>query len=94
MAPGYSPIVRTEKPFVTQRGIFLPRIGMALRVNDKTAVNIGFARYVVPVVVGQGNTSANTLAACQWCPGFNQTSTPLPFVEGRPQGISVESIPG
>ena len=65
---------------------------MAIRVNDKTAVNVGFARYAVPVVVGQGTTSANTLAACQWCPGFNQTSTPLPFVEGPPEGISGKSV--
>src|SRR5215831_18221882 len=84
---------KNRKTFVTQRGIFLPRIGMAFRVNDKTAVNVGFARYVVPVVVGQGTTSANTLAACQWCPGFNQTSTPLPFVEGRPRAYLANPFP-
>ena len=58
-----------RKPFDTQKTIFLPRIGLAVRVNDKTAVNIGFARYVVPVVVGQGTTSANTLAACHGARG-------------------------
>ena len=84
---------KNRKPFVTQRAILLPRIGMALRVNDKTAVNIGFARYVVPVVVGQGTTSANTLAACSWCPGFNQTSTPLPFTEGRPRAYLSNPFP-
>jgi hypothetical protein len=82
-----------RKPFVTQKNIFLPRIGLAIRVNDKTAVNVGFARYAVPVVVGQGVTSANTLAACQWCPGFNQTSNPLPFVEGRPQAYLSNPFP-
>jgi hypothetical protein len=44
-------------------------------------------------VVGQGSTSANTLAACQWCQGFNQTSTPLPFVEGRPQAYLANPFP-
>lgn len=82
-----------RKPFVTQKNIFMPRIGVAVRVNDKTAVNVGFARYAVPVVVGQGTTSANTLAACQWCSGFNQTSTPLPFVEGRPQSFLSNPFP-
>jgi hypothetical protein len=82
-----------RKPFVTQKNIFLPRIGVAVRVNDKTAVNIGFARYAVPVIVGQGNTSANTLAACQWCPGFNQVSNPLPNVEGRPQAYLSNPFP-
>jgi hypothetical protein len=82
-----------RKPFVTQKNVFLPRVGVAVRVNDKTAVNVGFARYAVPVVVGQGTTSANTLAACQWCPGFNQTSLPLPFVEGRPQAYLSNPFP-
>ena len=82
-----------RKPFLTQRLIFLPRIGLAVRVNDKTAVNVGFARYAVPTVTGQGNTSANTLAACVWCPGFSQTSTPLPFVEGRPQAFLSNPFP-
>ncbi|MGH9675091.1 MAG: carboxypeptidase regulatory-like domain-containing protein [Bryobacteraceae bacterium] len=82
-----------RKPFTTQKHIFLPRIGVALRVNEKTAVNVGFARYVVPVVTGGGTTSANTLAACQWCPGFNQTSNPLPNVEGRPQAFLSDPFP-
>ena len=80
-------------PFVTQKNIFLPRIGAAIRVNDKTAVNVGFARYAVPVIVGQGTTSANTLAACQWCSGFSQTSTPQPTVEGRPQAFLSNPFP-
>jgi hypothetical protein len=82
-----------RKPFETPKNVFLPRIGAAIRVNDKTALNIGFARYVVPIVTGQGNTSANTLAACVWCPGFSQTSTPLPFVEGRPQAYLSNPFP-
>jgi hypothetical protein len=82
-----------RKPFVTQKNIFLPRAGVAVRVNDKTSLNIGFARYAVPVIVGQGNTSANTLAACQWCPGFNQITNPLPFVEGRPQAFLSNPFP-
>lgn len=82
-----------RKPFETPKHVFLPRIGAAFRVNDKTALNIGFARYVVPIVTGQGNTSANTLAACVWCPGFSQTSTPLPFVEGRPQAYLRDPFP-
>ncbi len=82
-----------RKPFVTQRSIFLPRVGAAIRVNDKTAINFGFARYAVPVIVGQGTTSANTLSACQWCTGFSQTSTPLPMVEGRPQAYLSNPFP-
>jgi hypothetical protein len=82
-----------RKPFNTPKHVFLPRIGAAIRVNDKTALNIGFARYVVPIITGGGTTSANTLAACQWCSGFNQTSTPLPNVEGRPQAYLSNPFP-
>jgi hypothetical protein len=83
-----------RKPFKTQKDIFLPRIGAAIRVNDKTAVNIGFARYMVPPVTGNGTqASANTLSSCQWCPGFNQTSSPLPLAEGRPQAYVSNPFP-
>jgi hypothetical protein len=85
---------KNRKAWTTQKHVFLPRIGAAIRVNDKTAVNFGFARYVVPVVSGNGSPgSANTLAACTWCPGFNQTSTPLPNVEGRPQAFLANPFP-
>jgi hypothetical protein len=82
-----------RKPWTTQKSIFLPRVGLAVRVNDKTAVNIGFARYAVPVVTGSNTNGANTLAACTWCPGFNQISNPLPFVEGRPQAYLSNPFP-
>jgi hypothetical protein len=77
-----------RKPWTSQKAIFLPRVGLAVRVSDKTAVNIGFARYVVPIA-----TVANTLSACSWCPGFNQISYALPFVEGRPQAYLSNPFP-
>lgn len=77
-----------RKAWTTQKGIFLPRAGVAVRVNDKTAVNVGYARYVVPVA-----TIANTLSACTWCPGFSQISNPLPMVEGRPQAYLSNPFP-
>ncbi|MGH9722755.1 MAG: carboxypeptidase regulatory-like domain-containing protein [Bryobacteraceae bacterium] len=84
---------KNRKPFETPKNIFLPRLGAAFRVNDKTALNIGFARYVVPIVTGGGTTSANTLAACNWCSGFSQSSTPLAMVEGRPQAYLRDPFP-
>lgn len=84
---------KNRKPWTTQKTIFLPRAGIAMRVNDKTALNIGFARYAVPVVSGGAASGANTLAACTWCPGFNQTSNPLPNVEGRPQAFLANPFP-
>lgn len=84
---------KNRKPWTTQKTIFLPRAGLAYRVNDKTAFNFGFARYVVPVVAGNNNGGAGTLAACIWCTGFSQVSNPLPFVEGRPQAYLSNPFP-
>ncbi|MBL8230549.1 MAG: TonB-dependent receptor [Bryobacterales bacterium] len=77
-----------RRAWPVQRKIFLPRIGGAYRVNDKTALNIGFARYAAPVA-----SIANTLGRCTWCTGFTQTSNPLPYVEGRPQAALSNPFP-
>ena len=79
---------KNRKAWTTQKHILLPRVGVAFRVNDKTALNFGFARYVVPIA-----TIANTLSACNWCPGFTQTSNPQPLVEGRPQAYLSNPFP-
>ncbi|MBI4908027.1 MAG: carboxypeptidase regulatory-like domain-containing protein [Acidobacteria bacterium] len=82
-----------RKPWVTQKAIFLPRAGLAIRVNEKTAVNIGYARYAVPVVAGNANGGSATLQACPWCIGFSSLSNPLPYVEGRPQAYLSNPFP-
>ena len=82
-----------RKSWTTQKNIFLPRVGVAVRVNDKTALNVGFARYAAPVIGGNNTNGSNTLAACTWCPGFSQTSNPLPFAEGRPQAYLSNPFP-
>jgi hypothetical protein len=77
-----------RKAWTTQKAILLPRAGVAVRVNDKTALNIGFARYAVPIM-----TVANTLGRCTWCTGFSQTTNPLPNIEGRPQAFLSNPFP-
>ena len=32
------------------KNLFLPRMGVAWRINDKTALRAGFARYIIPAV--------------------------------------------
>lgn len=77
-----------RKAWTTQKFILLPRAGTAIRVDDKTAVNIGFARYAVPI-----STIANTLGRCTLCTGFSQTTNPLPLIEGRPQAVLSNPFP-
>ncbi len=58
--------------------IFLPRVGIAYRLNDKSALRIGYARYAIPMV--------NAIGSSWYVPvdGYNATSNPLPSVEGIP----------
>jgi hypothetical protein len=74
--------------YKTQRTILLPRAGVAIRVNDKTAVNVGFARYVVPI-----STIADNLSRSAYFSGFNAASSPLPPIEGRPQAFLADPFP-
>jgi hypothetical protein len=74
--------------YETQKKIFLPRAGVAIRVNDRTAVNIGFARYVVPI-----STIADNLSRSAYFSGFSATSNPLPAIEGRPQAFLNDPFP-
>jgi hypothetical protein len=79
---------KNRKAWTTQKTLFLPRAGMAVRVNDKTALNIGFARYVVPI-----SSVAGTLTRTGYFSGFTANSSPLPMVEGRPQAFLGDPFP-
>jgi hypothetical protein len=77
-----------RKAWSTQKNIFLPRAGVAIRINDKTAFNFGFARYVVPI-----STIAQSLDRSSYFAGFSATSTPLRANEGRPQAFLSDPFP-
>jgi hypothetical protein len=56
----------------------MPRVGVAVRLNDKSALRAGFARYIVPSV-----NVVDTLGSAPM-PGFGATTTAAPFLEGIP----------
>ena len=64
--------------FETGKKRFMPRLGAAVRLNDKTAVRAGYARYIVPSV-----NVVDTLGSAPM-PGFGATTTAAPFLEGVP----------
>jgi hypothetical protein len=67
--------------------VFLPRAGIALRLNDNTAVRIGFARYVVPpLIVG------NTLRPIGM-PYYSALTNVAPVLEGVPQARLSDPFP-
>ena len=66
---------------------FMPRIGLAIKVNDKTAIRFGFARYVIPPLL-----TVDTLGSLQY-PGFNATSTVAPVLVGVPGALLSDPFP-
>ncbi len=65
--------------FDAPKNIFLPRIGIAFRVNDKTSVRAGFARYSVPWVTIYPETNS-------WPKdGFARTTGILGPLQGVPR---------
>jgi hypothetical protein len=73
--------------FSTQKTVFIPRAGLALRLNDKTALRIGYARYVVPP------QSQTFLILGLPTDGFNATTEAAPVLEGIPQARVSDPFP-
>ncbi|MBI1792450.1 MAG: TonB-dependent receptor [Acidobacteria bacterium] len=67
---------------------FLPRLGLAFRVNDKTAIRVGYARYAVPVmsVLGYSWILPST-------DGYSAQSTGPVQVQGVPRGVFNNPFP-
>ncbi|PYT21277.1 MAG: carboxypeptidase regulatory-like domain-containing protein [Acidobacteria bacterium] len=59
--------------------IFLPRVGIAVRINDKTAIRAGWARYAVPILTLHPE-------AIGYLPfdGFSRSTSVAPLVSGKP----------
>jgi len=58
-----------------------PRVGMAYRLNDKTAIRAGYARYITPATLTQG---LNIIGSVYY-DGFSATTTAVGALQGVPQ---------
>jgi outer membrane receptor protein involved in Fe transport len=67
--------------------IFLPRVGIAVRINDKTALRAGWARYAVPVVTlhPEGDNVAIY--------GYSRSTPTAPAIAGVPGAIVSNPFP-
>ncbi|MEZ5400624.1 MAG: carboxypeptidase-like regulatory domain-containing protein [Bryobacteraceae bacterium] len=74
--------------FPSPRNILLPRLGAAIRLNDRTAVQFGWGRYMIPpqTVIGTISRIANY-------DGFSGSTTGLPQVDGVPQSRFSDPFP-
>ena len=57
---------------------FMPRIGVAYRINEKTSLRAGYARYIVPPLL-----VIDTLGSLPY-PGYNARTAVAPVLEGLP----------
>jgi hypothetical protein len=64
--------------YSTPRNRFMPRAGIAIRLDDKTAVRVGFARYVIPGEVVNGTLDGLPTY------GFNAATNVEPVLQGVP----------
>jgi hypothetical protein len=74
-----------------QKGLFMPRVGIAYRLSDRTALRVGWARYILPSSLNfDGGLDVVNNAPY---PGFDQFSRPLPVLEGVPQARLSDPYP-
>jgi len=70
---------------------FLPRFGIAYRLNDRMSIRFGYARYSIqPSVDIEGGINLNDVVPY---PGFQQDSFPLPALQGVPQARLSDPFP-
>ena len=74
----------------TQKNLIMPRIGMAYKLNNETAIRAGWARYIVPPTLTDG---LNILGSVN-LPGFDATTSVVAPLEGVPQGTLSNPFPG
>lgn len=63
----------------SNRFVLNPRVGAAFRLNDKTALRAGWARFVIPPLV-----VSRTISTDPGIYGFSQATSPAPAIEGVP----------
>jgi hypothetical protein len=66
---------------------FLPRAGVAIRINDKTAFRAGYARYAVPWVTVHAETGGLPTN------GYSQNTSVLGPLQGLPRGLLSDPFP-
>jgi hypothetical protein len=72
-----------------QKLVFMPRIGIAYRLDDRTALRFGYAKYVQPSVYNYVGRSYGSFEALNFLqppyPGYDAAQNPLPLANGVPQ---------
>ena len=78
---------KTPRMYDAPWNTFLPRIGAAYRINDRTSVRAGYARYAVPWITVHPETGGLPTY------GFSQTTPILGPLEGTPRALASDPFP-
>lgn len=89
----------SENPNVwnTQKNVFLPRIGLAFKVDDRTAIRVGYARYSTPSdLLNYPTTPPGSAAPTLLAPpygAFSATQSAPALLQGVPQATFSNPFP-
>ncbi len=73
------------------KNTFLPRFGLAYRLNDRTSARFGYSRYAIqPSVDFEGGINLNDVVPY---PGFSQDTLVLPTIQGVPAARFSDPFP-
>ncbi len=72
------------------KALLMPRAGLAWRLNNNSAVRIGWGRFIVPGTLSDGLDILGSV----FYPGFDATSTTLAPLQGVPQQRLSNPFPG
>jgi hypothetical protein len=67
-----------------------PRLGLAYKLNDKTAIRAGWARFIIPATLTDGLSILGSVPY----PGYSATSTVIAPLQGIPQATLSNPFPG
>ena len=73
-----------------QKLLLMPRAGLAYRLNDRSALRFGYARYLVPSTLTDGLDVLGSV----FYPGFEARTDGLPLLTGVPQSTLRNPFPG
>jgi hypothetical protein len=79
-----------------QKNIILPRAGLAIRLNDRTALRIGYARYAIPPIQGRDALATHAyldpLGSTPY-PGFTAQTDIQGHLQGIPRTFLADPFP-
>ena len=79
-----------------QKDLFLPRVGIAIKLDDRTALRLGYAKYATPPIQERGGGAAGgglgILGSTPY-PGFEIEGNPLQSINGIPRALVADPFP-